>query len=72
MHDEFSAFQPSCQTFDDGFNSAGGCHYDLHDDYLVDPWLASYGLGTTDSQAIAIRNAREAAEQLQAQPSAAK
>ncbi|MDG0853060.1 hypothetical protein [Roseateles puraquae] len=72
MHpDEFTSFDASFPTYDDCFNSAGGYHYDLHDDCAVDPFLESFDYGTTDLQAIAIRNAREAGEQIQAQALAA-
>jgi hypothetical protein len=73
MHnDDFNAFDCTFATYDDHFASAGGHHYDLHnDDYTVDPFLASFDLGTADIEAIAIRNAREACEQLQAQAFAA-
>lgn len=72
MHnDDFNAFGCTFPTYDDTFSSAGGFHHDLHDDYKVDPWLESYNLGTTDIEAIAIRHAREGAEQLQAQAFAA-
>jgi hypothetical protein len=68
MHnDDFNAFGYDFPTYDDSFGSAGGCHYDLHDDYQVDSFLESYNMGTTDIQAIAIRHAREAGEQMAAQ-----